>query len=113
MDEASSVADFINGQSAILASVSNLLAEKCADDPSDIRTINLAIEFLCNCTISSKEYIVKVMEETCVLEVLKHVIEGAGKKTINILVLDNIFNFVHNMTAHEILPPLDAHEVCL
>ena len=83
------------------------------DDPSDIRTINLAIEFLCNCTISCKEYTVKVMEETCVLEVLKHVIEGAGKKTINILVLDNIFDFVHNMTMHEILPPLDAHEVCL
>ena len=53
------------------------------------------------------------MEETCVLEVLKHVIEGAGKKTINILVLNNIFDFVHNMTTHEILPPLDAHEVCL
>ena len=113
MDEASDVADFIDGQSAILTSVSNLLAEKCTDDPSDIRTINLALEFFCNCTISSKEYTVKVVKETCIFEVMKHVIGGVGEKTINSLVLDNIFNFVHNMTAHEVLPPLDAHEVCL
>ena len=47
------------------------------------------------------------------MEVLKHVIEGSGKKIVNAIVLDTMFDFVHNMTEHEVLPPLDAHEVCL
>ena len=50
-DDVSDVADFLTGESAILVTISNLLTEKCAEQPSDIRTINLAIEFLCNCTL--------------------------------------------------------------
>ena len=81
------VADIIENQSVLLASINGLLMEKKENDPSDIRTFSLVIDFFNNCTLTSKEYMAKVLNETCIMDVLGLMLGGSEKKTINVDVL--------------------------
>ena len=56
----------------------------------------------------------KVLNETCILEVLRTIIGGSNKTKINAEILVNIFDFIYNMTAaHEIPPPEKYEDICL
>ena len=57
----------------------------------------MAIEYFNNCTNSSREYMIKVLDVTCILDVITIILNGSGKSTINSEVLETIFNFFYNM----------------
>ena len=90
------------------------MKERRQNDPNDFRTINLIIEFFINCTCTSKQYTLRILNETWILLTLKDIVINRENQTLQEKLVKNMCQFLYNiMELHGIFPPQLAEQTCL